>query len=356
MFKERLNFKLLNILILAALIYLILITSNYWGGVINKIITIIMPFLIAFAIAYALHPIVKTLKKKGIKNSLAVTIVTVALVVVVIGLIAITVPLLYDQLVLLSKMVAEIIGDISSRFEINLGEFQNSITEIFDNLIKTVGKYVSDGTFELVNRSIAFLSTMIIVFILSIYFLADMSKIRQHFKKFLKSNKRKKKRLDYITALDRELGQYLFGLAIFIGIHFVEYSFLFWIIGHPNWLLLGILAALTTVIPYFGGLITNIIAVVLASVVSTPVFIATIIVCLIFPQVDGYIISPKLFGKTNNINPVVSIFAVVAGGALFGIVGIMFSLPVYIVINCTFKFYKDEIVDKIEDIKEERIG
>ena len=60
-------------------------------------------------------------------------------------------------------------------------------------------------------------------------------------------------------------------------IQFFEYSILFFVVGHPNWLILGILACITTVIPYFGGLITNIIAIVLASVVSTKLVILTIV-------------------------------------------------------------------------------
>ena len=75
---------------------------------------------------------------------------------------------------------------------------------------------------------------------------------------------------------------------------------------------------------------------------------------MIFPNIDGYIISPRVYGKTNNVDPLWTIFAVIAGGALFGIVGIMISLPVYIALNCTFKFYKEDIYEKIEDIKEER--
>ena len=64
MFKDKLNFKLLNVLIFAALIYLALNTMNYWGGVISTIFSIILPFLIAFGIAYSLYPIVRKLKKK----------------------------------------------------------------------------------------------------------------------------------------------------------------------------------------------------------------------------------------------------------------------------------------------------
>ena len=354
MFKDKLNFKLLNVLIFAALIYLALNTMNYWGGVISTIFSIILPFLIAFGIAYSLYPIVRKLKKKGLSNRLSVTIVSVSVIFIIIGLIAITVPLVYDQLILLSKTVGEVITDFSSKFEINLGDFQTTINEVLDDLIKSVGKYVSDGTFDFVGKSVGFVTNAIIILIVSIYFLADMEKIRNEVKNLLTRNKKKRKTYNYVRVLDRELGQYLNGLAIFIGIQFVEYSLLFRIIGHPNWLLLGILASLTTVIPYFGGLITNIIAVILSSVVSTQLFIATLVVCFIFPNIDGYIISPKVYGKTNNIDPLWTIFVVFFGGKLFGIVGIMISLPVYIALNCTFQFYKEDIYDKIEDIKEER--
>ena len=354
MFKDKLNFKLLNILIFAVLVYLALITMKYWGGFISTIFSITLPFLIAFGIAYSLYPIVRKLKKKGLSNRLSVAIVAISVIFIIIGLIAITVPLVYDQLVLLSKTIGEVIVDVSSKFEINLGEFQATVNGILDDLIKSVGKYVSDGTFDFVGKSIGYITNAMIVLIVSIYFLADMEKIRKEVKLFLTSNKKRRKTYNYIRALDKELEQYLNGLAISIGIQFVEYALLFKLVGHPNWLLLGILASLTSVIPYFGGIFTNIVAIILASVVSTPLFIATILICLIFSNVDGYIISPKVYGKTNNVEPLWTIFAVFAGGALFGIIGIMISLPLYIALNCTFKFYKEDIYDKLEDIKEER--
>lgn len=352
MFKDKMNFKLLNILMFVIIVYFGLITFDYWGWIITKTLAIILPFLIAFGIAYSFYPIVRKLKQKGLSNSLAVTIVSGTVIFIILALILITVPLVYDQLVLLSQSIGEVMNDLSSKFEVNLGDFQTTINTIMDNIVQSAGKYVSDGTLNIVGRAVDFLSNSIIILILSIYFLADMEKIRKEVKKLLTRNKNRKKAYDYVRVLDKELGQYLNGLAIFIGIQFVEYTLLFKIIGHPNWLLLGILASLTTVIPYFGGLITNIVAVILASVVSTPLFIATLIICLVFPNIDGYIISPKVYGKTNNINAMWTIFAVVAGGTLFGIVGIMFSLPVYIAINCTFNFFKEDIYDRIAHIKD----
>ncbi len=105
MFKDKMNFKLLNILMFVIIIYFGLITFDYWGWIITKSFAIILPFIIAFGIAYSLYPIVRKLKKKGLSNSLAVSIVAGSVILIIFLLIVITVPLLYDQLVLLSQSI-----------------------------------------------------------------------------------------------------------------------------------------------------------------------------------------------------------------------------------------------------------
>lgn len=345
MLKDKLNYKLLNILIFAAIVYLALITMDYWWGFIGKIISIVFPFVLAFAIAYALYPAVRKLQEKGVRKNLAVTVVILVIAIILTSILWVTIHLFYDQLIVLSGIVGDVMTDISNKFSVNLGEFRDTINGVLNNTIKSAGQYLSNGTINFVNKSIDIVTKFIIVAIVSIYFLIDMENIRKNAKNFFK--KRKKEQYLLVKAMDKQLGQYLSGLAIFMVIQFLEYSLLFWIVGHPNWLLLGILASVTTIIPYFGGLITNIIAVVLASVVSFPLFVATLVICIIFPNIDGYIISPKVYGKTNNISPLWTIFAVFAGGALYGVIGIIIALPLYILINCIFNFYKDDIQEKI---------
>ena len=183
-----------------------------------------------------------------------------------------------------------------------------------------------------------------------IYFLADMDKIRHDFKILIQ--KCSKKLFDYVNCMDLEITNYLKGLELFMLIQLVEYSLLFLIIGHPNWLILGILACITTIIPYFGGLITNIIAIILASVVSMPLLIATTIICLIFPQVDGYVISPRIYGKTNNINPLITIMVVSIGSTLAGVKGIVFALPCYLLIRTTYHFFQEDLQKRVNKVRE----
>ncbi len=348
MFKNKLNYKLLNILMFMVILLLGFKTFEYWSGICIKIISVLIPFIISFAIAYSLYPCVRKLEKRGVRKGIAVGLVVVIIIAIIVALFSITIPLIYEQLILLSKIIGQVVTDLSVKFEVNLVGFEDTINNTLDKLISNIGEYISTGTIDFLVKSVDVLTKTIIISIVSIYLLSDMDKIRVRAKSILK--RINERAFFYVKAVDNELCNYLQGLVIFMIIQLIEYSFLFGIVGHPNWLLLGILASLTTVIPYFGGLATNIIAVVLASVVSPKLFIATMIICLVFPNIDGYIISPKVYGKTNNINPIWSIFSVFVGGALLGVLGIVIALPAYIVLNCTYNFFKKDIYGKIDDL------
>ena len=182
MFRDKLNFKLLNLLILLVIIYIIVSTSNWWGSIIGKVISIIFPFVVSFAIAYAFYPLVKKLQNKGVRKTLAVTLVITVTTALFLGLIIITVPIVYDQLLTLSKLVAKVLQDLSTKFSLDLGGFENSITNILNDIITSLGTYISNGTIDFVGKSVNFFTKFIIIYIVSIYFLASMDKIRRNTK------------------------------------------------------------------------------------------------------------------------------------------------------------------------------
>lgn len=347
--KNKLNFKLLNLLILVVIIYILVSTYNVWGGFVSKLFSILLPFLIAFVLAYALYPFVKSLMKKNVRKPLAITIVVVLFLLLTVGLIAFTMPILYQQLIALSKQLIEVVADLSSKFHLDLGNLQATLTKVLNKTITSASEYVSSGLISVVSESIKAMVVLFISLILFVYFLVDMDKIRTTIKEFFSGFS--KKTFNYVKTIDTELGNYFKGLAICMIIQFFEYSFLFLVIGHPNWLLLGALAAVTVMIPYFGGLFIDIVAIVTASVVSTPVFIATVVISLIFPIIDSYIISPKVYGKTNNISPILIILGVVVGSKVGGIIGIATSLPILILLTTTYKYYKNDIIKNLKKVE-----
>ena len=58
MFKDKMNFKMLNVLVFALIVYLCILTYGVWGSIIGKLMSIVMPFIIAFGIAFAFYPII----------------------------------------------------------------------------------------------------------------------------------------------------------------------------------------------------------------------------------------------------------------------------------------------------------
>ena len=347
--KDHLNYRIINLAALMVFLYIGLSNLSLWWGILAKGLSVLAPFIVGFAFAYAFTPLVRWIKSKNIPSWASYLIVIFGLLLLIVGVLWITLPMLYDQLSLFIKMIMEVFNNINTKFDINIGSFEIKITDYLNEALKNIGAMTSSTTMDIVGKSFSFISKFIVGFVGFLYFLVDMDKIRLGFKELLLGiNKRS---FEYIRCMDSEITNYLKGLEIFMLIQLIEYSFLFFIIGHPNWLILGILACITTVIPYFGGLITNIIAIFLASVVSVPLMIATTVICLIFPQVDGYLISPRVYGKTNNVNPLITIMVVSVGGTLEGVVGIIAALPCYLLIRTTYLFFKSDLRKGMKMVK-----
>lgn len=350
MIKNKLDFKLINFALIILIIFLMYQTGNLWVGVFNKFITIFTPLFVSFVIAYALYPLLQFLMKHKIPKGIGVAII-VATVLCLLAFFGVTVfPLLFEQLNNLFNAIITFMKDISLNYDLNMGTIQKSLTDVFNDIVLGLGKYVSNGAINLIGESVQYISLIFIVFSISVYFLLDMEDIRNNVKFFL--SKKSKRAYRYVSLLDHEMKNYLSGFVKIMLISIVEYTLAYTIIGHPNAVLLGFLALLANLVPYFGGIVTNILAAITAIVVSPALFIKTIIVFMILSAVDGYLINPLVYGKTNKVPPLVVIMSVFAGGILFGILGIIISLPLAIIILTTISYFKEDISDKIEDIKE----
>ena len=348
MLKNKLDYKLLNLLIIALIVFLVYKTSPLWGRILQTIISIIIPFLIAFAIAYALHPFLQRMMDKKIPKWLGVVIIVffvLALITLVVYLV--TTILLGEVSSLYDNIMAFITKLESGEFEFNLSILETNVADTFKKIINDLGNNVSSGAINLFNTSLAIISKGLIVFAAFIYFLIDMDKIREEIKFFFR--KKSKKTYNYVRTLDGEMRKYLNGLVQVIFITLIEYTFTYTLIGHPNAILLGFLAAVANLIPYFGGIGVNIIASITAFVVSPSMLIKTIIAFVILSSLDSYVINPAVYGKTNKIHPLVTIIALFAGGIIFGIAGIFISFPLTIIIVTTYRYYKEDIKGKIKN-------
>jgi predicted PurR-regulated permease PerM len=339
------DYKLINIAIIAFIIFLVYMTSSFWFGIIKLILKIMTPFLFAFALAHALYPLLKGMQRKGIPKMLGIAIISIVMFGLFFLIIWLVVPLSLEQISGLYSAITKFIQDISTHYDVNLGPIQQSLAEIFNPILENLSKYISNGTWTVVNTSITAIIMLIIVMFVAIYFLTDMEMIRHKLGSYLKLTDTKT--FNYVKVIDYEMNQYFLGLGKVLVWQLFEYTLAFYLIGHPNYLLLGVLASITTVVPYVGAWMTNIIAGITAFVISPHLFLLTVIAIAILSIIDSYVVSPRVFGKTNRIPPIVTIFAVFAGGIIYGMMGIIISLPLTIILISTFKYYRQDILQKI---------
>ena len=350
--KDKLNYKLLNLLIVITIVCLLYLIRGLWIGIVTNIFKIIAPFLLAFSLAYVIYPLVKKLIDAGSPKWLAILSVCVLGIGSLLIIILLTVPLLYEQTLLFLSNISVLLSDLSSKYEINFGGLQSSLTDFSTNFISSIGSSISTGAISVVGASVSVFSTAIVAICAAIYFLVDMDKIRLGIKNYFAI--RNRKTLGYLIKLDKELTKYIGGMGLNIIIQGIEYTLAFALIGHPNYLILGILSGISAIIPWFGGFIVAVLSLLISSVISTKLFLLTIGICVICPILDGNVIGPKVYGKTNSLHPLLVIFAVSAGGIIAGFWGIVLSLPVAIAIRTTYNYYQKDIRNNISRIKKNR--
>lgn len=352
--NDKVNYKLLNILIVIAIICLLYFIRGLWIGIVKNIFNIIAPFALAFCLAYVIYPLVRKLMSSGAPKWLAILTVCVIGFGSIFLIMILTIPLLYEQILLFLSNISMLLSDLSTKYELNFGSLQSSLSEISSNVIAGVGNSLSSGAMNVVNSSFGVISTGVVAVCAAIYFLVDMPKIRENVKKYV--NRKNRRTCAYLEKLDDELTKYIGGMGMNILIQMIEYTLAFLLIGHPNYLILGILSGLSAIIPWFGGFLVAVISLLVSSVISTKMFLLTVVICIICPILDGNVIGPKVYGKSNQLPPLLVIFAVSAGGAIGGFWGIVLSLPIAIIIKTTYLFYRRDIDKKFRVIKKKSVG
>jgi len=324
MIKNKLDFKLINIALIAIICYFIYQSSDLWLNIINKIISIILPLFLGFVLAYAIYPFINYLNKYKIPKIFGIFLVLLLILIILFGVIILLIPILKEQIISLIDYLIIFIQNV------------NIENKYLNQIIIEATTYIPTGIFKTINSSIDVLSTLIITLVISIYFILDMDKIKNLLKKHLNY-----KIFNYLKTIDIELQKYIKGFMKIVFISFFEYTFFYSIIGHPNAVLLGILASISNFIPYFGGIIVQIISVITGLVINPTLGIKVTIVSLILGLFDSYILNPIIYGKTNELHPLIVITSVFAGGILFGFIGIILAIPISIVIIKIYKYFKD---------------
>ncbi len=317
--KDSTNYMLINCTIFIFMFYLLLKI-----GILNKVLDFILIIFLSFTLSYIIYPIYKKLNKK-INKLLSVFIIYGTLISIIILFIYMIIPNTNFILKLndLFTNILVFINKLNQKYNLNI-----NLEEYLNNIIN----YFINNSVFLIKNVFNFFSKIVFIVILSICILINMELLKDLI------NKLKNKVLIY--NINDALKNYLVANIKILVIQFVEYTFVFLLIGHPNYILLGILNSVNTFIPFVGSIITNVVAITTASVISKNLLIKTAIVSIVLPNIDAYLVSPKIYNSANKISKTLTIAAILIGGYLFDFYGIIFAIPITIIVIEVLKYYK----------------
>ena len=355
---KHLNSKLLNIVLLILILIGLFFIWPYVSGIALVAFNALLPLIIAFTIAYILNPLINLLEKFKIPRWLGIVIVYASTVLFTIYLIWGVLKPAVDSIGNLSVGIQNILIEIGEILQVDTTNVASYVTSIVDDVVLQVTNFftATGGTVDTVWNVIVGGAVVIVV---GIIFLFNFPKMRENIKEYL-SITVKPKTFNYIKTIDNELTNYLWAEVIIAGIQALEYGGLMFILAlffNEFFIfvpLVAVVAAVLSLIPYFGGYFSILFTAIIVMTVPNAAYgmIGIGVFTLIFPQLDAYVINPKIYQTQLKLNPISTIAFVLLGQAFFGIIGAILSVPIQVIVEVTLKYYKENIKKGIKKINE----
>lgn len=319
-------------------------------------IKLVMPVIVGVAIAFILNAPMKLFERKIFKVHkrkhkklirIMSLLISVILIVGIIGLIFfLIIPEFITAIASISKNIPVIITNINNLIDKVTKSIPEAKSYIRDIDVKNVVEQTVGTTGDIVNFIIAFLSstfsklvTVFFGFIISIYILIDKENLTYKSKKvlraFLKDDKAQS--VERIVKLtNTTFNSFLTGQCLDACLTGFEFFIILYIFRLPYALILGVLFAITALIPYIGAFITLVIGAVLVSVVNPMNALWYVIIFFIVQQFDDNFTYPKIVGKSVGLPAILALVAVLIGGSISGFVGMVVSIPIASVMYSLF--------------------
>jgi predicted PurR-regulated permease PerM len=309
---------------------------------------VIMPFFIAFALAYLLDPLVDRLENWKLSRTLSVTSLLLVFFALILGVCLLIFPLLRLQAENLTHNLPVYIDVVQNWLRPFLekvaGLDQQKIQEILNEgmarfgelplkVLSFVSAFLWDSLSSLFSV-ILMIANLVIIPVVMFYLLRDFDQINAKVLALIPP-RFKEKTVETVEEIDRVLASFVRGQLMVGLLMGVLYSTGLYMIGTPMSLFIGLVAGLANLVPYLGVIVGFFPAAIL-TYLQVQEWLPVLWVVGVFGVVqmlEGMVITPRVLGENIGLHPVAVIFAVLLGGELFGLVGIILGVPAVAVIN-----------------------
>ncbi|MBD3637518.1 MAG: AI-2E family transporter [Crocinitomicaceae bacterium] len=306
--------------------------------------TILIPIAFAIIIAFALSPFANWFEKKGVGHGFSVFLTLFLVTIVIAGIITVFSFTFASIIKEFPEIKVEIDKGIST-IEYFINDLLNLSDRAIENELEDNSSKLLNPLWEFVENSISssflavgniFLGALYVIFFL-LY--------RKGLRRIILNNLKGKKLNESSQLLQKirdVIQSYLLGLFVVILILGTANSIGLWIIGIDHAIFWGYLAGLLVVIPYIGttigGLLPFLYALATTDTLWQPV--AIVIMYFTFQQLEGNFVTPKIVGSKIEVNPFFVINAMIIGGFIWGVAGLILAVPTIGIVHTILKHYE----------------
>lgn len=317
---------------------------------------IFQPLLLGLLIAYLFDPMVKWFERRGRSRVTGVVVLVVTLLLALTLILVFLVPALGHQLDRLADKLPEyqqrlraqvepLFERLQARYPEEIDEIQQRAVEgLRQNLPKvagSVGRWLS-GLFGNVFDFFIFLLNLVFVPVFAFYLLVDWPKVKEGMVGLIPIPYRDVT-LARVREVDLAVASFLRGqLTIALVLGAINATGLL-LLQVPFGLALGLLAGLANMIPYM-ALVVGLVPAILLCWAEHQSWLMVLGVIAVFSGaqlLEGTVLSPRILSKSVNLHPVWVLLAVIAGGSLFGFVGLLIAVPVAAAIQVFARHWVD---------------
>ncbi|WP_241797381.1 AI-2E family transporter [Microbacterium sp. C5A9] len=304
------------------------------GVAASSVATILIYIALAVFVALGLDPVIRWLEARGMSRTRGLLIVFGGFVVILAAVIAFVLPPALRQVGAFASAIPAAIADfrdsdVYSSFEAQVGDVLGTALDQLSTFFADPGNLLALGGGIL---AVGFgvgnaISGVIIVVVLTLYFLASLSSITSAF--YSLAPARDRPRLRQLTEqITDSVGDYLIGMVVLAACNAAFATLLHLVLGLPAPAFMGLSAFLITLIPLIGPVTYWIFATVIALFTDPVLALIFAVLYLIYMQFEAYLLTPKIMNRAIAVPGALVIIGALIGGTLLGLLGALVSIPV----------------------------
>lgn len=294
-----------------------------------------------FIIAYILKPLINYIetKFKHLKRSVISIIISIVTFIFIWVIPAIVIPFLIDQIKILaahlpqlSQKINDFLLPLNARLHTNLAFNLDWLQKtVLPKIIKNGQSNFYDVFVPVAKNSLTAINGILYLILLPLllfYIVRDWEKIVGFFTKIIPL-RYKTSVIDTFKEIDKSLSYYLRGQIMAMTVMAVIYAILLNIVGIPAATIIGVITGILVFIPYLGFFVGVFLAIIfsLSNFEGIWQIVAVLIVMGVGNLIENFIATPFLIGDSIGLNPILIVFALIVCGNLFGLIGVIASLP-----------------------------